>query len=236
MARRRADPSDDPNSGLNNPYLNARRSWNDHVDGVAQSKRVWQTLALMTMMILLTSVVGLIYVAAQSKFVPYVVKVSDLGDAVAVSRADKASPVDRRVVAAEVAAFIQDARSVTADVTLERQNVLHVYSMLQTGDAATAKMSEWFNATPTSQPLVRAATETVEAQITSVIPASKSTWQVDWQETTRDRMGVLTSAAVRMRALVTVRVSPPTSDTTEQQVRDNPLGLYVSDYSWSRVV
>jgi type IV secretory pathway TrbF-like protein len=37
-----------------------------------------------------------------------------------------------------------------------------------------------------------------------------------------------------MRALVTVYTVPSTPQTTEEQVRNNPLGIYVRDFSWSR--
>ena len=184
-------------------------------------------------MIVLAAVGGLVEANSQSKFVPYVVKVSDLGEPVAVAAADRAQPVDARVVQAQVAGFIESARSVTADVTLERRNVFRVYAMLQQGDAATVKMSEWFNANP---PMTRAATQTVEVQVTSTIAQSATTWQVDWVETVRDRSGQPTEPPGRMRALVTIRVSAPTSQTTEEMVRANPLGLYVSDFSWSKVV
>ena len=222
-----------PHEGTESPYLAARRTWNDHVGGLAASRRLWQLVALLNSMIVLAAVGGLVAANSQSKFVPYVVKVGDLGEPVAVAPADRAQPVDTRVVQAQVASFIDSARAVTADVTLERRNVFRVYAMLQQGDAATVKMSEWFNANP---PIARASTQTVEVQVTSVIPQSASTWQVDWVETVRDRAGQPTEAPIRLRALVSVRISAPTSQTTEAMIRANPLGLYVSDFSWSKVV
>jgi type IV secretory pathway TrbF-like protein len=216
-----------------NPYLNARRTWNDHTGGLAQSRRLWQLVALLNSMVVLAAVGGLSAANSQSKFVPYVVKVSDLGQPVSVAPADRAQPVDSRVVQAQVASFIDSARSITADVTIERRNVYRVYAMLEQGDAATIKMSEWFSTNP---PMARAAIQTVEVQVTSVIPQSPTTWQVDWVETVRDRSGQPTEPPIRMRALVTVTVRAPTNQTTEEMMRANPLGLYVSEYSWSKVV
>ena len=37
-----------------------------------------------------------------------------------------------------------------------------------------------------------------------------------------------------MRALVTVYVVEPTNNTTEEQIRNNPLGIFVRDFSWSK--
>jgi type IV secretory pathway TrbF-like protein len=225
--------SSGPAEDTENPYLNARRTWNHLFGSMGASRRLWQLTALLNSMIVLAAVGGLVAANSQSKFVPYVVKVSDLGEPVAVAPADRAQPVDTRVVQAQVASFVDSARSVTADVTLERRGVFRVYAMLQQGDAATAKMSEWFNSNP---PMTRAATQTVEVQVTSTIAQTPKTWQVDWVETVRDRSGQPTEPPIRMRALVTVNVVAPTSQTTEEMVRANPLGLYVSDFSWSKVV
>jgi type IV secretion system protein VirB5 len=37
-----------------------------------------------------------------------------------------------------------------------------------------------------------------------------------------------------MRALVTVQVRPDIAGASEEQMRANPLGIYVSDYAWSK--
>ena len=66
-----------------------------------------------------------------------------------------------------------------------------VYAVLATGDPATAKMNEWLNGTPESNPFKRADTEMVSVEIKSVMPQTDSTWQVDWVETVRDRKGVM---------------------------------------------
>lgn len=218
-----------------NPYLNARRSWNEHVGGLAASRRMWQVVAILSLLIVLAAVGGIITIGSQSKFVPYVVKVDDLGSAVAVARADRAAPVDPRVVQAQVGSFVQSARMVTADVALQKQAIFRVFSMLQAGDPAMAKMTDYLNGNPETTPFARAARETVTVEIGSVIQRTATSWQVDWTETERDRQGGVINAPAKMRALVTVRTTPATSNTSEQQIHDNPLGVYVTDYSWSRV-
>ncbi|WP_241127990.1 VirB8/TrbF family protein [Novosphingobium terrae] len=219
-----------------NPYLNARRTWNDHVSGLADSRRMWQLVALSSMLIVLVAVAGLIAIGAQSKFVPYVVKVDKLGDAAAVSRAEQAGPVDPRVIQAQVGSFVQSARMVTPDIALQRQAIFRVYSMLEAHQPAIGKMNDFLNGTPEASPLVRAAKETVTVEISSVLQQTADTWQVDWVETVRDRDGNVTSPPAKMRALVTVHVVPPTEGTSEKQIQQNPLGIYVQDYTWSRVL
>jgi type IV secretory pathway TrbF-like protein len=67
-----------------------------------------------------------------------------------------------------------------------------------------------------------------------VLPQTADTWQVDWMETARDRQGVVKGAPQRWRALVTVYAMGTTPDTTEEQIRNNPLSIYVRDFSWSK--
>lgn len=218
----------------NNPYLNARRTWNDHMGSVASSRNMWQILAILSLMIVLAAVGGIIHIGSQSKFVPYVVQVDNLGEAVAVSRADIAADVDPRVIHASVAAFITDLRMVTPDIALQRSAIFRAYAMLAPNDPATAKTNEWLNGTENSNPFKRAATETVSIEIISVIPQSPETWQVDWRETTYDRQGTVAELPFRMRALLTVYSVGSTVNTTEEQIRNNPLGIYINDFSWSK--
>ncbi|VTU46203.1 conjugal transfer protein TrbF (plasmid) [Variovorax sp. SRS16] len=219
-----------------NPYFAARRTWNDHVGGVVSSRQTWQVVGILSMLIALAGVGGMAHIGAQSKFVPYVVEVDRLGQAVAVQQAGRAAPVDERVVHATVAAFVSDARMVTPDIALQRKAVFRLYAFLGPNDPATAKMNEWLNGTADASPFKRAEKETVSIEILSVLPQTPDTWQVDWREVTRDRQGVAKGLPSRMRALVTVFTVPPSTKTTEEQIRNNPMGIYVRDFSWSKQV
>ena len=221
---------------VENPYLTARRTWNDHTGSVVSQKQTWQVVGILSLMIVLAAVGGIIHIGSQSKFVPYVYEVDKLGQTNAVGPMSRASKADPRVIHASVAEFIGDARLVTPDVALQRKAVYRVYAKLGPNDAGTAKMNEWLNGKADSSPFARAAVETVSVEITSVIPQTPDTWQVDWLETTRDRQGVAKGEPVRMRALVTVYVVEPTADTKEEQLRNNPAGIYVRDFSWSRLL
>ena len=221
-------------SGLENPYLSARRTWNEHVGSVVSSRQTWQVVGILSLLIALAGVGGVIHIGSQSKFIPYVVQVDKMGQTIAAGPVTAADKADPRIVHATVADFITSARMVTPDVALQRKAVFKVYSVLSPNDPATAKMNEWLNGNADASPFKRAAKEMVNIEITSVIPQSPDTWQVDWTETTRDRQGALKGQPVPMRALVTVYTAEPTSQTTDEQLRNNPTGIYVRDYSWSR--
>jgi type IV secretory pathway TrbF-like protein len=219
-----------------NPYLDARRAWNSHVDRAYAAQHTWQLLCVVCLLIALAAVGGTIYLGSKSKFVPYVIEVNKLGEAVAVGPAQVAAPADPRVVRASLASFIASARLVTPDVTLQREAIFRVYAMLHTKDAAAQQMNEWYNGSKESLPFIRASKVTVTTDINSVLPISGNSWQVDWQETTRDRTGALVGQPVHMRAMMTVYLEPPSTTGDEAAIQRNPLGIYISTYTWQEVL
>lgn len=218
-----------------NPYLTARRTWNDHVGSVISQRQTWQVIGILSLLIALAGVGGIIYIGSQSKFIPYVVEVDKLGQTIAVGPVQPTHNADQRVVHAAVADFISDARMVTPDVALQRKAVFRVYSKLSQNDPATAKMNEWLNGTDESSPFKRAEKQMVSVDIKTAMPQTPDTWQVDWVETIRDRQGVIKETPVTMRALVTTYIAETTPQTTDEQLRNNPMGIYVRDFSWSRI-
>lgn len=216
-----------------NPYLNARRNWNEYTGSVVNSRRIWQTVALMSLMITLAAVAGLIYVASQSKFIPYIIEVDRLGQIAAIGRAERAATFDSRLIHAAVASFVQDARSVSFDRYQQNNAVWRVYSMLRSGDPATSKMTIYMK-DPDTSPTTRAGTVSVGVEIRSVLQQTPETWEVTWVEKTWDKNGTGIGQTT-MRGLITVYISPPTTSTTEEEIRRNPIGVYVRDYNWTRV-
>ncbi len=217
-----------------NPYLAARRTWNDHVASQVAARRLWQLVAILALMIVMAAVGGIIQIGSQSKFIPYVVEVDKLGQAAAAGPLMAASKIDPRLINATVAEFITDGRLVTPDVAVQRKAIFRIYAHLAANDPATQKMNEWLNGSQESTPFQRATREMVSIEIRSVLPQSPDTWQVDWLETIRDRQGVVTGR-VNWRALVTVYTAA-TNRRTEEEMRMNPLGVFVRDFSWSRLL
>ena len=50
-----------------NPYLAARRTWNEHVGDQVASRQTWQMLGLLCLLIALAGVGGMIYIGSQSR-------------------------------------------------------------------------------------------------------------------------------------------------------------------------
>lgn len=133
-----------------------------------------------------------------------------------------------------MAEFIVNARTVTPDIAMQRRAIFKVYALMNAGSASTRKMTAWLNGNPETNPFKRAEKQTVNVEIVSAIPQTATTWQVDWIETQRSRKGEVQGKPYRMRALLNVETRPIASDINEEQLRLNPLGIYISDYSWSK--
>ena len=228
-----AGAGSDKNEGpAPNPYLDARRAWNSHVDRAYAAQHTWQLLCVVCLLTALAAVGGMIYIGSKSKFVPYVIEVNKLGEAVSLGPAQVAAPADPRVVRASLASFIASARLVTPDVTLQREAIFRVYAMLHTKDPAAQQMNEWYNGSKDSSPFVRASKVTVTTDINSVLPISGNAWQ----ETTRDRTGALVGQPVHMRAMLTVYLEPVSVTADAAAIQRNPLGIYVNNFTWQEIL
>ncbi|MGE5516188.1 MAG: conjugal transfer protein TrbF [Bacteroidota bacterium] len=212
-----------------NPYLNARREWNERYGDYIAAARAWRLACFGSLAIALVAVGGTVYMASQVRIVPYVVEVNRLGQAVAIGPADKAAPADARVVTAQLARLVFNLRTVYADVAAERALINEAYAGIDRDGPARAATNEYFKA---NDPFVRARTETVRAQIESVLPISANVWRVEWEETITARNGTTVSKA-SWQADITLMVKPP-SDA--EAILLNPMGVYVTEYSWTKRV
>lgn len=219
----------------NNPYLNARRSWNDNLKALAVERQTIILLALLSLLVGLAGVGGMVYVGSQSKLVPHIIEVDKLGQPLVIGKAEGLNESNKQlVIRARLASLISDARLVTPDEDVQGDAVYRVYASISHNDPAMAKMNQWYNGSETSAPFVRAQKETVSVQIDSAMPLSEESWQIDWTETTRDRQGFETKPPEKWRALITVYLVAPTRETTEEQLFQNPLGIFIKDFSWSK--
>ncbi len=217
-----------------NPYLSARRTWNDLMQAQVASRRSWEMIAILCLLIALASVGGIASIGSQSKFIPFLYQVDTHGHATAIGPVEQASQTDPRVLASAIGEFIANARLVTVDAALQRKAVYQVYAMLNEQDPATGKMNHWMNGTEDANPFTRAEKETVTVDISTVLPQTADTWEVTWLESVWDRKGEVKIPPVPMRALVTVYRAEPSATVSEDELRRNPLSVYVRDFSWSK--
>ena len=220
---RTADP---PVPATSNPYLNARREWNERYGSYIAAAAAWRLTALAALGIAAVAVGGVVYIGSQNRIVPYVVAVDKLGTAVGVGRADVAGPVDGRVMRATLARWIDNVRSVYLDAGAERTLLTDAYATVNRRGVAYQALNDYFRS---HDPFERAKQEMVAVEVQSVLPLTANTWRVEWREEQRGRDGTL-GGTQQMQATVSVIVSPPTDDAVALL---NPLGIFVDAFHWS---
>lgn len=214
-------------AGPSNPYIEARREWNERYGTYIARARNWRIMAILSGLIAIMAVGGLVYTSAQNRFIPYIVEVDKLGAASAVGFADRAAPIDQRIIKAYLMRFIEDTRLVSSDAMAQKAAVNRVYSMIAQGTSGLIKLNEYYK---DASPFKRAENETVSVEIISVLPITDQTWQCEWSETTRNLQGQV-KAKDRWKASVSLAFNPPND---EKQILLNPLGIYAIDINWAQ--
>src|SRR3989442_2243902 len=209
-----------------NPYVEARREWNDRYLELVRERRWWQAVAGAELAISLILSGGFVWLSLQHKTVPYVVEVDSLGAALAIKRAENGGhPVDERVLRYQLAAFIRGARQVMTDRIAMKKGLEQVYAYAR-GPARTY-LDEYYRA---NSPFEVGKTYVVVPTVTSLLRLSPTSWQVRWTEEQRGLDGLLLGKN-QSEGVVTTQVVPPTSEVT---IHVNPLGLYVPDIRWTK--
>lgn len=212
-----------------NPYLNARREWDERYGDQIARARSWRLIAMASMAVAGLAVAGVAYVGAQSKIKPFVVAIDGMGSPVAVAQpaAIRLDATTQRIAVAQVANWVWNARTILPDPDAQRILIDRVYSM---ASAATAKyLNEYYQGhTPFS-------TDGFVTRITinTVLPAGGQTYDVTWTEST-SRPGQ-TAKTGKWKATVGLGVDEKLAQKPAVALT-NPLGLYIKTLSWTQVV
>lgn len=216
-----------------NPWVGAKRHWNDLM-AANLSARSWLAAGFAAMTVL--SVVlgaGLISQASKNKVVPFVVEIDKLGGTAYMGPAEPTNfASDHRIIKALLTDFVTESRTVTPDIAVARKNIFKLYTKLNSGDPAFAKMNEFMRSKDTS-PFERAQKMMVNVELTSILSQDDKVYQVEWDEYERTRQGVLENK-VHMKAIISI-YTVDTSKFSEEQLRANPVGLYVQNFSWTKI-
>ena len=211
------------------PYLAARREWDERYGSLISRARNWRAAAFFALLIALVEAVILVPLSSSSRVKTIVVAVDSIGRVVASGPAEELPTVDDRLKRAALFQWVQDLRMVTSDPITQRRSIDRVYAMIGSSSSAQRVITDFYR---NNTPFDRARTETVAVDVHSIVPTSARSYEVDWTETTRDRSGEVVGKQ-EWRGVLTIALNPPTD---EMLARINPLGIYVVDASWSKVL
>jgi type IV secretion system protein VirB5 len=206
------------------PYQRAGQVWDERIGSARVQARNWRLMAFGGLALSTGLSGGLLWQSMQSRVVPYVVEVDRLGEARAVAPVGEGyNPTDPQI-AWHLGRFIGNVRSVSLDPVLMRQNWLSAYDFVS--ERGARFLNEYARA---AQPFAEVGDRTVSVQVTSVVRASDSSFQVKWIETAYERGSLVGTS--RWTAILSVQVKQPAS---ADDLRKNPLGLRIDGIDWSR--
>lgn len=206
------------------PYQRAAQAWDERIGSARVQARNWRLMAFGSLALAGGFAAALVWQSTRGTVVPWIVQVDRFGEAQAVAPAvADYRPTDPQI-AWFLGRFITGVRARSLDPVLMRENWLSAY------DFATERASLFLGEyARTSNPFADVGRKTVSVQVTSIVRASDTSFQVKWTEQQYER-GSLASTS-RWTAMLTVKIKPPRSADV---LRKNPLGLYVDAIDWSR--
>jgi type IV secretion system protein TrbF len=216
------------NKAVLNPFLDARREWNERFGEYVAAKRLWQSVALMSLALAGAGFWFGLSQAGKTKVVPYLVEVDQLNQVAYAGPIPSSPVVNPKILQALIAEFIRNFRGISVDAKVQRTMVDKVYAFLSRSDSATRTINEYYQ-TKENNPFERAKEVTVSVDVKTVLATSDKTYRVEWEETVYSRDGTVRERN-NYRAEVSIALTP---SKTGEQVLVNPLGLFITNFSFA---
>lgn len=206
------------------PYKRAQQEWDARMGSAVLSARAWRAIAFGVLGLLGVAVASLVVVAMQQRTFVHVVEVSPEGQVTNVRAADgRWSPTNAQT-AYHLGQFIRLVRSLPTDGVVLRENWLQAYRFLT--PQAAAQLTEIARQ---DDPFLSLGRVGRTVHIRSIIARSNNAWEVTWVERATNATGTTDPEVYSGVFTVTTR-APRNAD----EIANNPLGLLISDFSWSR--
>ena len=207
------------------PYLNARKEWDERYGDALARAHSWKMMAFGAVAVAGIAVTGIAYIGAQSKIEPYVVAIDKMGNPIAMAQ-PVTGAINQRIIEAQIASWVWNWRSMLSDPTAQKQLLAQVYAMASTQTAA--EINPWYKRSWTAD-----AGFVVSPHITSILPISKSTYQVNWTET--KYQNGQSDGTTDYKGNLTVGIDKKIASTAQASML-NPLGIYVQSINWTKVL
>jgi len=206
------------------PYQKAAQEWDRRIGEPVVQAQNWRRMAFAGWGACLLAISGLIYQGSTKNVSTYVVPIDKYARPGRIELADKGYTPGSAETGYFLADWVTKTRAKSIDPIVIRDNWTSAYHFVS--GVAIGELNDYAKA---HDPFANAGSEAVSVEIVSVLARSPSTYQVQWRETTFDQ-GVA-SASTNWTGLFTTKLQPPKN---EQELRVNPLGIYITAFQWSR--
>lgn len=216
-------------SAADAPWVRAGMQHNDTFLRLAAQVANWRMLAFSALVVAALAVGGVIYIGAQSKYIPMLVEVDKLGQTLAVKAVtgDLAVSDTSRLVYREMFDLIENLRTVTTDRHANNARLSKGFSRL--ANSARKYVSNELAKNPPNDVGTK---KFIQVKVKTALKLAGKSWQIDWEESSYALNGELLSTE-NWRATLQYQLVP---SGEEENIRTNPIGFVVSDLSWQKVI
>jgi type IV secretory pathway TrbF-like protein len=205
------------------PYLRAAQEWDRRIGDSRAQARNWRFFAFGMLGLTALLAGGLVKEANETHIKVFVVPVDQVGKPGRVELAGNRYQPTQAEISYFLATWVRDNFSESIDPVVFSQQIHKAYAFL--AGNATTYVTQWAQKHDPAKDLGKRA---ISIDVSSVLPRSASTYQVNWVAKTYEN-GALTKTA-SYTGLFSVTVIAPTSSS---EILRNPLGLYITDVSWT---
>ncbi|WP_318452303.1 VirB8/TrbF family protein [Photobacterium leiognathi] len=214
---------------LNILYQRARHEWDERMGSAIAMANHWRLAALTSMAITFVAVVGVIYMGSQSKIQPYAVAIKN-GEATAIGKIQQLPLTQQHALHTKALTdFVIDVRSVLADVQAQKTFITRAYQRLMPDTPALTTVDSYFKKNNVFE---KAQTQLVTVNVTSVLPLSDNTYQVEWTESVTPRKGNVLPYTTRYKATMNTVTALPSN---EKALVQNPLGFFINTFNYVKL-
>lgn len=206
------------------PYRRAQQEWDARMGSAVLSARAWRAAFFGGLCIIAVLGIALPVVALQQRTFIHVVEVDPQGRVMNVRPADGRWSPNQTEIAAELGRFVRRVRSLPTDGVVLRENWMEAYRFL-TPEAA-AHLTQIAR---DDDPFLMLGRNARTIQVRSILARSDHAWEITWIERNTNETG--TTDPETYTGVFTVTTRAPTN---ADQIAVNPLGILISDFSWSR--
>lgn len=216
-----------PPKGTNATRFNPQLEHFDMICGqtMRENKMLKLQVVVLVCIVLILSVGIVFFLTKRTQIVPALVTMNDFGQTQYIGEVSRKNyqnfAVPEVAVTYQVKDFINLYKTLSSDREIVKRNIERAYHLL-TATSAT----KYSTLLRENNPYKDFGSYTKEVEFeTEPLRISTDTYQVDFRHITRTLQGLVVEDK-RQRAVVTIKTLNP----TEEDIKDNPLGIYITDF------
>jgi type IV secretion system protein VirB5 len=217
---------DAENAPSTNPYLDARREWVERYGDWVNMTKIITIVAVAAIAADVFLAYGLMTESGRTHTVTRIIRVNHLGQAQVVDPVT-VSHVPGIAIRHSLEQWIVHTHEVISDPRAEKHIVDEATAMVT--QSAQGPLNHWWKP---RNPMRKLQNETVNVQVTSAVPLSPRTYQIQWTQKTYTLSGRLEKVS-HWQGVIGYTIIPA---TTSYAIQHNPLGIYVTHFAWNRIL